>query len=184
MQDDLLENARRQAEKADASVRAAALLRIARADSAGNLARARRTLLEGLDAVQNLPPPGRDRLLEEARSVAAAVAPELLGEIPETHGIGPGHSPPFTLCRPCLPMVTWKPLSITSSSTMTPTLFHFSRSELCFTISIRAARNLPIGGCHSFATRWSCGGRVLLAVIRMTAISLSKSSGVTGRSFP
>ncbi len=89
MEDDLLENARRQAEKADASIRAAALLRIARAESAGDLARARRTLLEALDAVQKLPPTGRDRLLEEARSVAAAVSPELLGEIPETHCFGP-----------------------------------------------------------------------------------------------
>lgn len=75
MEDDLLENARRQAEKADASIRAAALLRIARAESAGDLARARGTPLEGLDAVQKLPPAGRDHLLEEARSVAAAVSP-------------------------------------------------------------------------------------------------------------
>jgi hypothetical protein len=89
MEDDLLEKARRQAEKADASIRAAALLRIARAESAGDLAQALRTLLEGLDAIQKLSPAGRDRLLEEARSVAAAVAPELLGEIPETHRFGP-----------------------------------------------------------------------------------------------
>jgi hypothetical protein len=89
MEDDLLENARQQAEKADASIRAAALLRIARAESAGDLARARRTLLEGLDAVQKLAPTGRERLLEEARWVAAAVSPELLGEIPETHRFGP-----------------------------------------------------------------------------------------------
>ena len=54
MEDDLLENARRQAEKADTSICAAALLRIARAESASDVSRARRTLLEGLDAVQKL----------------------------------------------------------------------------------------------------------------------------------
>ena len=89
MENDLLENARRQAEKADSSIRAAALLRIARAESAADLARARTTLLKGLDAVQALPIAERDNLLEEARSVAAAISPELLGEIPETHRFGP-----------------------------------------------------------------------------------------------
>src|SRR5215831_6919104 len=85
MEDDLLENARRQADKADASIHAAALLRIARAESADDISRGRRTLVEGLDAVQQLPRPVREHLLEEARWVAAAVSPELLGEIPETH---------------------------------------------------------------------------------------------------
>jgi hypothetical protein len=55
MEDDLLENARRQAEKADTSIHAAALLRIARAESTGGISRGRRTLVEGLDAVQKLP---------------------------------------------------------------------------------------------------------------------------------
>jgi hypothetical protein len=89
MQDDLLEDARRQAEQADPSVRAAALVRIARADSMGNSARARMTLLEGLDAIQKLQPAGRKILIEEARWVAAVVAPELLASIPETQGFGP-----------------------------------------------------------------------------------------------
>lgn len=88
MEDDLLENARRQAEKADTSIRAAALLRIARAESTGDVSRRRRTLIEGLDAVQKLPRPAREHLLEEARWVAAAISPELLGEIPETHRAG------------------------------------------------------------------------------------------------
>jgi hypothetical protein len=83
--EDLLEKARRQAEKADTSIRAAALLRIARAESTGDVSRGRRTLIEGLDAVQTLPTPVREDLLEEARLVAAAISPELLAEIPETH---------------------------------------------------------------------------------------------------
>jgi hypothetical protein len=89
MEDDLLDNARRQAEKADASIRAAALLRIARAESVGDLARAREVLLEGLDAIQKLLPAGRVHLLDEARSVAAAVSPEMLAKIPETLHFGP-----------------------------------------------------------------------------------------------
>ena len=52
MQDDLLESARRQAEKGDPSIRAAALLRIARAESAVvEGSRARSTLVEGLDII-------------------------------------------------------------------------------------------------------------------------------------
>lgn len=89
MEGDLLENARRQAEKADTSICAAALLRIAHAESAGDVSRARRTLLEGLDAIQRLPSPVREHLLEEGRLVAAAISPELLGEIPGTHRAGP-----------------------------------------------------------------------------------------------
>jgi hypothetical protein len=94
MRDDLLENARQQAEQADTSVRAAALLRIARAESAGDGSRARQTLLEGLEAVQKLTSPVREHLLDEARGVAAAVSPELLAEIPiDRHG-APGGFPP------------------------------------------------------------------------------------------
>jgi hypothetical protein len=82
MPDDLLENARRQAEKADPSVRAAALLRIARVESATDPSRARKTLLDGLSLVQELPRSVRTHFLQEARAVAAAVSPELLAEIP------------------------------------------------------------------------------------------------------
>lgn len=89
MADDLLANARRQAEMADDSIRAAALLRIARAESAGNIERARRTLLEGLKAVGRLPSPGREHLLEEGRYVAAAISPELVNQIPAGHFGGP-----------------------------------------------------------------------------------------------
>jgi hypothetical protein len=90
MPEDLLEHARRQAEKADSSMRAAALLRIARAECVADVSRARRTLLEGLAVTRSLPGSVRQHLLEEACGVAAAVSPELLAEIPITrHG---GHS--------------------------------------------------------------------------------------------
>jgi hypothetical protein len=82
MPDDLLENARRQAQRVDPSTRAAALLRIARAESAADVSRARRTLLEGLDVIRKLPSSVCEHLLEEARRVAASVSPELLAEIP------------------------------------------------------------------------------------------------------
>lgn len=63
-------------------MRAAALLRIARAEWGGDAARARDTLLQALSAVQALSGGAREQLLDEARTVTAAVAPELLGEIP------------------------------------------------------------------------------------------------------
>lgn len=94
MADDLLEAAHRQAEKADPSVRAAAILRIARAQSAVDVSLARQTLLEGMDAVRALPASARDHLFREARGVAAAVSPELLAEIPVPQHDGPGHFAP------------------------------------------------------------------------------------------
>jgi hypothetical protein len=95
MREQLLEKARQQAEQADSPVRAAALLRIARAESAGDGPRARETLLEGLDAVQKLTSPIRENLLDEARGVVAAVAPELLARIPASESEGPGGFAPF-----------------------------------------------------------------------------------------
>ena len=82
MPDDLLGTARGQAEKTEPSVRAAALLRIARAESGQDVSRALNTLLDSLELVQRLPNSERSHLLEEARSVAAAVSPELLDDIP------------------------------------------------------------------------------------------------------
>jgi hypothetical protein len=89
MPDELLEIARNQAEQAEPSVRAAALLRIARVEATLDNSRARATLLEGLDAVRKLSGRARDRLLQEARTVAAAVAPDLLADIPITPHSGP-----------------------------------------------------------------------------------------------
>jgi hypothetical protein len=146
MEDELLENARRQAEKADTSICTAALLRIARAESAGDVSRAKRTLLEGLDAVQKLPSPVREHLLEEGRSVAAAISPELLGEIPRTHR-GPGQR--FASVHIVQTMVAHGHVDaalITCCSTTTPPLFHFSRSEVRFMGWSGSARNVPIAG--------------------------------------
>jgi hypothetical protein len=84
MPDELLENARKQAEQADPSIRASALLRIARVEATLDNSRARGTLLEGLDAARKLSSPERDHLFQEARTVAAAVWPDLLAEIPIT----------------------------------------------------------------------------------------------------
>lgn len=94
MADDLFETAHRQAEQAHPSVRAAALLRIARAQSVTNASQARQTLLKGLDAVRTLPASVRDQLFQEARGAAAAISPELLAEIPVPQHGGPGHFAP------------------------------------------------------------------------------------------
>jgi hypothetical protein len=88
MTDDLLEGARRQPEKADPSTRAAALLRIARVQSAADGSRAKSTLLEGLEIIRSFPGFVQEHLLQETREVAAAVFPELLAEIP-INGRGP-----------------------------------------------------------------------------------------------
>src|ERR1700761_7499598 len=77
----LLKNARQQAAVADPSVRAGAILRIARAESAGDVIRARKTLLEGLELARKLQRRERGHLLEEAREVAAAIDPGLLNDI-------------------------------------------------------------------------------------------------------
>ena len=89
MKEQLLEKARQQAEKARPSVRATALLRIARVEAERDPLAARQTLLEGLGAVQKLAHPVRDHLLDEARGVAAAVSPELLAMIPAAEREGP-----------------------------------------------------------------------------------------------
>jgi hypothetical protein len=84
MSDDLLGNARRQAEKAEPSTRAAALLRIARVEAVSNATQARASLLEALEIIRNLPNSDLDLHFDEARTVAAAVDPTLLAEIPAT----------------------------------------------------------------------------------------------------
>src|SRR5579871_22042 len=83
MSDNLLGNARQQTAKAEPSIRAAALLRIARAASASDAAQARTSLLEGMKIIRSLELPKREYLFDEARGVAAAVDPALLAEIPE-----------------------------------------------------------------------------------------------------
>jgi hypothetical protein len=71
---DLLE----QAENSEAPVRAAALLRIARVESAIDSGAARSTFARGLDAIRQLPSPDGEILLEQAAFIAGAVAPVLL----------------------------------------------------------------------------------------------------------
>ena len=88
MKNDLLENARLRAENAAPGVRAAALLRIARASATGDLSRARNLLSEGLDATATLSSPERDHLFDEARQVAAAIDPDLLAQIPAGNARG------------------------------------------------------------------------------------------------
>src|SRR5271157_5913056 len=82
MPDDLLARAREQAERSTPPVRAAALLRIARVETATCRHQARRTFEQGLDEVRRLSGLERQFLLEQACLLAAAVAPDVLSEIP------------------------------------------------------------------------------------------------------
>lgn len=76
--DDLLTGARKLAQRSQASVREAALLRIARVGTAFDSGAARTTFNRGLDSVHALSGLEKDLLQEQAALVAAAVAPELL----------------------------------------------------------------------------------------------------------
>jgi hypothetical protein len=87
--EELLTGAYAAAANCKRDVRVAALLRIARVQTALDRVQARRTLEEALDEVQRIP--GRDGafLLDHARLFAAAVAPDLLSSIPSER-----HMPP------------------------------------------------------------------------------------------
>ena len=63
-------------------MRAAALMRIARVETASDRDRARRTFECALDEARRLSEPERGHLLRHARLVAAAVAPDLVDSIP------------------------------------------------------------------------------------------------------
>jgi hypothetical protein len=82
MPDDLLAGARAQAERSEPPVRAAALLRIARVETAFDRGQARITFQQALDETRRLSGRDREFLLEQAQLLAAAVAPDLLREIP------------------------------------------------------------------------------------------------------
>lgn len=151
MADNLLETAHRQAEQADPSVRAAALLLIARAQSATDVSQARQTLLEGLDAVQMLPASVRDQLFQEARLAAAAVSPELLADIPVPQHGGTGYFAPtgFESVPLVQTMLTHGHLDtafdyLSTKTTQIP--FHSAPLEPCFTNSIRKTRKMPLAG--------------------------------------
>jgi hypothetical protein len=85
MGEDLLASALSQAERSDAPVRAAALMRIARVQTVLAPSEARQTFGRGLQEMQLLPPSHMDFLLQEqARMLAAAVDPDLVSSIPPT----------------------------------------------------------------------------------------------------
>ncbi|HVW07389.1 MAG TPA: hypothetical protein VHC90_02345 [Bryobacteraceae bacterium] len=82
MNDELLSLVRAQAEEAATTVRAGALLRIARVMTASDRAEARRVLELGIDAVRGIPGDDGEVLRKSARVIAAAVAPDLMSTIP------------------------------------------------------------------------------------------------------
>jgi hypothetical protein len=88
MPDELLTRAREQAERSDPSVRVAALLRISRVETVFDQDAARRTFEQALEASRRLSDRDGESLLDAARFLAAAVAPDLLREIPASLGIG------------------------------------------------------------------------------------------------
>ena len=87
MPNELLIRAREQAERSDPSVRAAALLRIARVETVLDPDEARHTFERALEAVRRLSDRDGESLVDAARYLAAAVAPDLLREIPASRDI-------------------------------------------------------------------------------------------------
>jgi hypothetical protein len=98
MAEDLLAPAREQAERSSPPVRAAALLHIARVETAFDRDAARHTFEQALSAARQLPGMDGPLLLEQAQLFAAAVAPDLLPKIPEATGF-PQHFLEERLCR-------------------------------------------------------------------------------------
>jgi hypothetical protein len=82
MSDDPLARALEQAERSELPVRAAARMRIARVQSVSDREQARRTFQTALDEIRKLPGHGREFFLEQAQLFAAAIAPDLISEIP------------------------------------------------------------------------------------------------------
>lgn len=82
MPGDLLADAQEQAERSNPPVRVIALMRIARVQTAFDRDHARHTFERGLEEARGISGPDGELLLEQARLLAAAVAPDLLSEIP------------------------------------------------------------------------------------------------------
>jgi hypothetical protein len=80
---DLLKDARQKAEGCAPDMRLAALLWIAHAESRMDAASARQTLFEALQQLHEATAAVRPHMVREARYIAAAIAPEYLGQIPE-----------------------------------------------------------------------------------------------------
>jgi hypothetical protein len=86
------------AERSEPAVRVAALLRIARVESAIDRERARKTFERALTETRQITGVDGNFLLAHARLVAAAVAPELLPDIPSLDRL-PRHISSETLGR-------------------------------------------------------------------------------------
>lgn len=84
MTEDLL----KRAEESAIPVRAAALMRIARVQGVADPARGRATFERGFEAVRRIPRQDGEFLVDQARRLAAAVAPDLLAGLPPA-----GHFP-------------------------------------------------------------------------------------------
>src|ERR1700728_77093 len=84
---ELLAEAWEGAGKSKPDVRAAALLRIARVQTSVDREQARKTFRQALDETRELPGLDGQVLLQQARQVAAAGAPDILKEIPSVGGI-------------------------------------------------------------------------------------------------
>jgi hypothetical protein len=82
MPDDLLALALEQAERSEPTVRVAALLRIARVESAVDRQNARKTFERALTETRGITGVEGSFLLAHARLIAAAVVPDLLPDIP------------------------------------------------------------------------------------------------------
>jgi hypothetical protein len=98
MPDDLLALAVERAERSEPAVRVAALLRIARVESAVDREQARKTFERALTETRQITEVDGNFLLAHARLVAAAVAPELLPDIPSLDRL-PRHISSETLGR-------------------------------------------------------------------------------------
>jgi hypothetical protein len=82
MPDDLISQARKQAERSSPPVRAAARMRIARVQSTLDPGQARITFEMALDEIRSFTGRDREFFFEQAQQIAAAFAPDLLREIP------------------------------------------------------------------------------------------------------
>lgn len=85
MTGDLLAHARKKADRSSPPVRVAARLRIARVESAIDPGQARITFEMALDEIRSFPGRERDVFFEHAQQIAAALAPDLLRDMPSVH---------------------------------------------------------------------------------------------------
>lgn len=82
MVEDLLARAREQADRSEKSVRASAWMRIARVEMSLDRNLAHESFKLGLEAAKQLSGESRGHLLQQARTLAASMDPDLLGDIP------------------------------------------------------------------------------------------------------